>query len=99
MDLPTLMRALAALAITVGLMVGLAVLLRRFNLLQALPMGSAPGAARRLSVQEQLWLEPGRTRILIVRCDGAEHLVLLGTHGASRIGDAGGPPPAAGAAP
>lgn len=84
MDIPTLLRAMAALALTVGLMIGLAVLLRRFGVMQ-LTGAPVPGSRRRLSVEEQLWIEPGRTRLMIVRCDGQEHLLLLGPQGASRI--------------
>lgn len=77
------LRALAALALTVGLMVGLAWLARKYGLMQGMPaMG---GQARRLKLVERLWVDPGRTQLLLVACDGREHLILVAPGGATEV--------------
>jgi flagellar protein FliO/FliZ len=79
-------RALFALALTLGL-VGLgAVALRRFGP-DALARFAGPRKERRLAVVESLVLDPAR-RLVIVACDGEERLVLLGE------GQVLAPPPA-----
>ena len=75
MDWADLIRAAAALALTLGLVGGAALLGRRFG----------PGAftrlqaskVRRLTVVESLVLDPAR-RLVMVRVDDREHLLLLG---------------------
>jgi flagellar protein FliO/FliZ len=68
------LRALAALAITLGLLMGLAMLAKRYGLMQ----GVAPiGNKGRLRMIEQLWLDAGRTRAVILRCDGVDHLLVI----------------------
>ena len=75
MDITDIARMLAALAVTLGLG-GLAlVAVRRFAPLAILKM--KPPAERRLSVIETLMLDPQR-RLLLIRCDDEEHLLLLG---------------------
>jgi flagellar protein FliO/FliZ len=68
-------RALFALIATLALIVGAAYAARRLGMLQ-------PGAQgpRRLKVSESLMLDP-RRRLVLVRCDGREHLILLGPGG------------------
>ena len=69
-------RALFALIATLAL-IGLAAYgARRLGMLQA---GGA-NAPRRLKVSESLMLDP-RRRMVIVRCDGKEHLLLLSAAG------------------
>jgi flagellar protein FliO/FliZ len=68
-------RALAALVATLALIGAVAFGARRLGMLR--PM--APGA-RRLSISESLMLDP-RRRLVIVRCDGREHLLLLSPAG------------------
>jgi flagellar protein FliO/FliZ len=76
-------RALAALAITLGLLVGIAMLAKRYGLMQ----GVAPiGNKGRLRIIEQLWLDAGRTRAVILRCDGIDHLLVLSPTGTRAIG-------------
>lgn len=76
-------RALAALGLTLGLLVGIALLARRYGLMQ----GTAPmGNKGRLRIMEQIWLDAGRSRAMIVRCDGTEHLILISPTGAHAIG-------------
>jgi flagellar protein FliO/FliZ len=75
-------RALAALAITLGLLVGIAMLARRYGLMQGV---SSIGNKGRLRIIEQLWLDSGRTRAVILRCDGIDHLVILSPTGTRAI--------------
>jgi flagellar protein FliO/FliZ len=75
-------RAIAALAITLGLLVGIAMLAKRYGLMQ----GVAPiGNKGRLRIIEQLWLDAGRTRAVILRCDGVDHLLVLSPSGTRMI--------------
>jgi flagellar protein FliO/FliZ len=80
MDLLDLGRYLGALLVVLGL-VGLAGLaVRRFGL----PGLAKPGSARRLKIVESLMIAP-RQRLLLVRRDEVEHLVMIGEGGASVI--------------
>lgn len=88
------LRALAALALTVGLMVGLAWLARRYGLMQGMP--AIAGQARRLKLVERLWIDPGRTQLLLVACDGREHLILVAPGGATEVARPAGLSPATG---
>ena len=82
MDFFDLIRATAALAVTLGLLLGAAWLARRYGLMQ----GQMPGLAKgRLKLVEQLWLDTGRTRAILIQCDDQEHLVLISPTGASTI--------------
>ncbi|HEY5412678.1 MAG TPA: flagellar biosynthetic protein FliO [Caulobacteraceae bacterium] len=75
MSFADILRMMAALAVTLGLG-GLAlVLVRRFAPLAVLRLRTP--AERRLSLVESLMLDPQR-RLVLVRCDGREHLLLLG---------------------
>ncbi len=68
-------RMMAALAVTLGLG-GLAlVLVRRFAPLEVLRVRAQ--GEKRLAVVESLMLDPQR-RLVLVRCDGREHLLILG---------------------
>jgi flagellar protein FliO/FliZ len=68
-------RALFALIATLALIVGAAYLARRVGMLR-------PGAQgpKRLQISESLMLDP-RRRLVIVRCDEREHVLLLGPSG------------------
>ena len=69
-------RVVAGLAVTLGL-IGLAVVaLRRFGP-ETLARLQGARAERRLSVIETLVLDPAR-RLVLVRCDAEERLILLG---------------------
>jgi flagellar protein FliO/FliZ len=76
MDFPTFIRAIFALAITLGLVGLAAVALRRYGPGMMSRFG-APRRDRRLAVVETLVLDPAR-RLVIVSCDGEERLLLLG---------------------
>lgn len=76
MDFAELFRAVAALAVTLGL-VGLAAwAMRRYGPSTLLRM-QTPLADRRLGIVETLMLDPQR-RLVLVRWDGEERLILLG---------------------
>ena len=75
-------RAVAALAITLGLLMGVALLAKRYGLMQ----GVAPiGNKGRLQIIEQLWLDAGRSRAVILRCDGVDHLLVVSPNGTRSI--------------
>ena len=77
MDAPTLLRAVFALALTLGLIGLAAVLARRYGPSALFRMQQTTKAQRRLAVVETLMLDPAR-RLVLVRCDGRERLLLLG---------------------
>ena len=77
MDFATLLRALFALILTLGLIGLAAVALRRFGPETLARFGAPTRKERRLAVVETLVLDPAR-RLVIVSCDGQERLLLLG---------------------
>ena len=76
MDVTSLFKAVFALAVVLGLILALAYGLRRYapNVLARL---SSPRGRKRLQVVETLVLDPTR-RVVIVRVDDEERLILLG---------------------
>jgi len=76
MNLADAVRAIFALALTLGLVGLAAVALRRFGP-DALTNMIPKGRMRRLAVVETLILDPAR-RLVLVSCDGEEQLLLLG---------------------
>lgn len=76
MDFPDLLRAIFALALTLGLVGLAAVGLRKYGP-DAMARLSTQKKDRRLRVVESLVLDPAR-RLIIVQCDGRERLILLG---------------------
>lgn len=85
----------AALLLVIGLIGLLGFILRRTGLGLRLPQ--ARGRQRRLSVIEALPLD-NRRRLLLIRRDGQEHLLLLG-HQQDLVIEAGIQPPASPATP
>lgn len=75
MGFAEILRMFAALAVTLGLGGLVLVAIRRFAPLAVLKVKTP--AERRLQVLETLMLDPQR-RLVLVRCDGREHLILLG---------------------
>ena len=76
MSFDTYWRFLLALLFVVALIAGCAWVARRFGF--ATRFGAAAGK-RRLAIVEVLPLD-GRLRLVLLRRDNAEHLVLLGLH-------------------
>jgi flagellar protein FliO/FliZ len=92
MDFADLFRGIAALALTLGLIGLAAVLARRYGPSALFRMQPTAKAERRLAVVESLVLDPAR-RLVVVRFDGQERLLLLGegrvvAEGAGRTEDA-----------
>ena len=81
MELYDWARAVFALIATLGLLLGVAYGARRLGMLQA--NGQVP---KRMRITESLMLDP-RRRMVIVRCDEREHLILLGPGGDIVVGE------------
>lgn len=81
MDVLDWARSLFALIATLGLILAVAYGARRLGMLQA---GSQ--TPKRMKVTESLMLDP-RRRLVIVRCDDREHLILLGPGGDIVVGE------------
>jgi len=77
MDFAEFLRALFALAVTLGLVGLAAVVLRRYGPEALARFGRPAKAERRLAVVETLVLDPAR-RLVLVSLDGQEKLILLG---------------------
>ncbi len=77
MEATDYIKFLAALVFVLGLMGGLALVLKRIGLG---PASMLPPDKRRLKVLEILPLDPRRKAVLLSR-DGVEHLVILGPAG------------------
>jgi flagellar protein FliO/FliZ len=85
-----LVRSLAALLLVLGILAALAWLARRLDLARRLGGGGSAGTrGARLALVESRWLD-SRTRLLLVRCDGREHLVLTTPAGALQLSLRGG---------
>jgi len=80
-DLLDIARTLFALIATLALIVGVAYGARRLGMLQAGAQGP-----RRIRVSESLMLDP-RHRMVIVRVDDREHVLLLGPGGDVVVSD------------
>lgn len=76
-ELPQFLRLIIALGVVFALMGGLAFALKKLGL--ATPQSIKSSNKRRLSVVESLPLD-ARRRLMIVKCDSKEHLVILGTN-------------------
>lgn len=74
MDAPVYLRFVGALILVLGLMLALLWALRRFGLGG---MVARPGGRRRLSVVETMALD-GRRRLVLVKRDDCEHLLMIG---------------------
>jgi flagellar protein FliO/FliZ len=84
-DTVSWLRAVGALAFTLALLFGFAILLRRYgHKLGALGMAMPGSKSKRLSVSEMLPID-ARHRLLMLRRDGVEHLVILGPAGATVV--------------
>lgn len=77
MEFTDLLRAVFALALTLGLVGLAAVVLRKYGPDTLARFATAQRKERRLKLVESLVLDPTR-RLVIVQCDGQERLLLLG---------------------
>lgn len=80
MDLIDIARYLGALMLVLGLVGAAGLAARRYGL----PGVMAGSASRRLAVVETLMLD-ARHKLVLLRRDGLEHLVLVGPQGASVV--------------
>jgi len=76
--LPQFLRLAIALLAVLALMGGLAMLLKKLGL--STNASIKTGDKRRLSIVESLPLDP-RRRLVIVKCDDKEHLIILSANG------------------
>lgn len=77
MDLAGYLQFVAALALVLGLIGALAWLVRRSGIAGTLlPTAARKAQGRRLGIVEVLPLDP-RRRLVLVRCDAREHLLLV----------------------
>jgi len=82
MDVIELTRYFGALALVLALVGAALIAMKKFG------TGGLPGGKnRRLAVVESLGLG-GRHRLYLVRCDGTEHLIVIGPQGATTVGEA-----------
>jgi len=79
MELIDVLRYFGALALVLALVGAAGLAVRRFGV-----PGMAGAKGRRLSVVESLMLGP-RHRLFLVRCDSAEHLLVVGPQGAIAV--------------
>jgi flagellar protein FliO/FliZ len=75
-----IMRLMAALALVLGLMGALSLAVKKFNKNNPL----VPGGKRRLGIVEILHVD-ARRKLVLLRRDGNEHLVVLGPAGETVI--------------
>jgi flagellar protein FliO/FliZ len=85
MEMIELIRYFGALALVLALVGGAGIAMKKFG-----GHGLPGGKSKRLAVVESLSLG-ARHRLYLVRCDGAEHLVVLGPQGAAPLGAAQAP--------
>ncbi len=89
MDIDAYLRFALALVLVLGLIALIAWLVRRFGLAQRLAPGSAtPRRFRRLAVVEVCAVD-GRRRLVLVKRDGVEHLLLLSGNGGGVVVERG----------
>lgn len=79
-----LIRAIAALAFVIGLIWSIGYLARKYGAKLGLPTAPLTGKARRLHLVESLSLD-AKTRLILIKRDDAEHLLLVGTDTAQVI--------------
>ncbi len=72
-----ILQLVLALGFVVALMAGLAYIIKRLGLAQVAPVHKS---AKRLKIIESQALD-ARRRLVLIRCDDKDHLVLLGANG------------------
>lgn len=76
-DLPQFLKLIIALAVVLSLMGGLAFILKKLGLAAQIP--NTRSDKRRLKIMESLPLD-ARRRLVIIKCDDKEHLIILGAN-------------------
>lgn len=91
MDMLDFTRYFAALLLVLGLLGGFALLARRAGLAHFLPSLPRAGAPRRMEVSSTVMLD-ARRRVVLVRVDDEEHVLLLGLAGETVLDRRPAPP-------
>jgi flagellar protein FliO/FliZ len=85
MDGMLFLRAIASLLIVLGLLAGCAVLLRRYgHKITGLSLAPVTGSKPRLAVVETKLVD-ARNKLVLIKRDGAEHLLLISPTGVSVV--------------
>ncbi|MGY6531383.1 flagellar biosynthetic protein FliO [Glycocaulis sp.] len=91
MDAVNFFQYFAALLLVLGLLGGLALVLRRSGLAGVMPTFQRPGSPRRIEVTGSVLLD-ARRRVVTVRVDEEEHVILLGMSGETVLDRRPAPP-------
>ena len=91
MELGLYLQTLAALALVLGLIAAIAWAVKRYGVGGLSGAGRAGGRQRRLAIVETLAID-ARRRLILIRRDGTEHLILTGA-GADLVVETGIPAP------
>lgn len=91
MDIIDFSRYFAALLLVLGLLAGLALVLRKAGLASFMPSFQRSGAPRRVEVTGSVLLD-ARRRVVLVRVDEEEHVILLGMAGETVLDRRPAPP-------
>lgn len=82
MDSLQIIRAIAALCITIGILLAIAWAVKRFGLLNGQMINST---SKRVKVTETLWLDGGKSRLMLIEFDETESLIMVAQNGATLI--------------
>lgn len=91
MDIVDFGRYFAALLLVLGLLGGLALLLRRAGVAGLMPNFQRTGAPRRMEIAASVMLD-ARRRVVALRVDEEEHIILLGMSGETVLDRRPAPP-------
>lgn len=91
MDIVDFGRYFAALLLVLGLLGGLALLLRRAGVAGLMPNFQRTGTLRRMEIAASVMLD-ARRRVVAVRVDEEEHIILLGMSGETVLDRRPAPP-------
>ncbi len=82
MDSLQIIRAIAALLVTLGILLALAWAVKRFGLLNGQLINNS---TKRIKVTETLWIDAGKSRIMLIEFDETESLILVSPNGATIV--------------
>mgnify|MGYP000571698104 CR=1 FL=1 len=91
MDAVNFFQYFAALLLVLGLLGGLALVLRRSGLAGLMPNFQRTGTLRRMEIAASVMLD-ARRRVVAVRVDEEEHIILLGMSGETVLDRRSAPP-------
>lgn len=83
MDFVEIMRSIGALLITIGIMIGFALLAKKYGLLNG--NLAIKNDNKRLKIIEQTLLDTKGSKLIIARCDNKDELILITQNGGSHI--------------